>query len=73
MLSSLSMPAGADVDAVVTALGDRAVAADPGLAAALDLRRGSAARQMGAPQLTTCRTALPSSCGIDGAAWACGW
>ena len=37
------MPSGADVDAVVSALGDRAVAADPGLAAALDLRRGSAA------------------------------
>ena len=43
LIGALSMPAGADVEAVVTALGDRAVAADPALAAALDLRRGSAA------------------------------
>jgi hypothetical protein len=42
LIGALSMPAGADVEAVVTALGDRAVAADPALAAALDLRRGSA-------------------------------
>ena len=44
LIGSLSMPAGADVDAVVTVLGDRAVAADPTLAAALDLRRGRAAQ-----------------------------
>jgi hypothetical protein len=43
LIGSLSMPAGADVDGVVTVLGDRAVAADPSLAAALDLRHGSAA------------------------------
>ena len=37
------MPAGSDVDAVVTTLGDRAIAVDPSLAASLDLTRGSAA------------------------------
>lgn len=42
LIGSLSMPAGADVDAVVTVLGDRAVAADPALAAALELHRGGA-------------------------------
>ena len=42
LIGSLSMPAGADVEAVVSALGDRAIAADPGLAAVLELRRGSA-------------------------------
>ncbi|HEV7603578.1 MAG TPA: hypothetical protein VGO15_01355 [Candidatus Limnocylindrales bacterium] len=40
LVGSLSMPAGSDVEAVVSALGDRAVAADPNLAAALDLGRG---------------------------------
>jgi len=40
LVGSISMPAGADVDAVVGVMGDRAVAADPALAAALDLRRG---------------------------------
>ena len=43
LIGSLSMPAGADVDTVVTALGDRAVQADPDLAAALDLHLGGAA------------------------------
>ena len=43
LIGSLSMPAGADVDAVVTALGDRAVQADPDLAAALDVHLGRAA------------------------------
>lgn len=43
LIGSLSMPAGADVDAVVSVLVDRAVAADPGLAAAMDLGRGGAA------------------------------
>ena len=33
------MPAGADVEAIISVLGDRAVAADRSLAAALDLRR----------------------------------
>ena len=36
------MPAGADVGAIIAVLGDRAVDADPALAAALDLRRGAA-------------------------------
>src|SRR6187549_2716437 len=36
------MPAGADVEAVISVLGDRAVAADRSLAAALDLRVGAA-------------------------------
>jgi hypothetical protein len=43
LIGSLSMPAGSDVDAIITALGDRAVAADPTLATALDLRHGAAA------------------------------
>lgn len=42
LIGSLAMPAGSDVEGVVTVLGDRAVAADPGLAAALDLRTGGA-------------------------------
>src|SRR5690242_21934884 len=40
------MPAGADIEAVITALGDRAVDADPRLAAALDVHRGEAARDL---------------------------
>ena len=36
------MPAGADVEAIISILGDRAVSADRSLAAALDLRIGSA-------------------------------
>ncbi|MEA2631808.1 MAG: hypothetical protein QOE66_2027, partial [Chloroflexota bacterium] len=43
LIGSLSMPAGSDVDAIITALGDRAVAADPTLATTLDLRHGAAA------------------------------
>ena len=43
LVGSLSMPAGADVDTVVTALGDRAVRADPALGTALDLHLGHAA------------------------------
>jgi hypothetical protein len=43
LVGSLSMPAGSDVDAVVAVLGDRAVEADPALAAELDLQRGGAA------------------------------
>jgi hypothetical protein len=42
LIGSLAMPAGSDVDAVVAVLGDRAVAADPMLARALDLHPGSA-------------------------------
>lgn len=42
LVGSLSMPAGADVEAVISVLGDRAVAADPALATALDLRPGGA-------------------------------
>ena len=42
LIGSVTMPAGADVDAVISALGDRAVDADPMLATALDLRRGGA-------------------------------
>jgi hypothetical protein len=42
LIGSLAMPAGADVDAVVSALGDRAVEADPALARVLDLHRGRA-------------------------------
>jgi hypothetical protein len=42
LVGSLSMPAGADVEAVISVLGDRAVAADRSLAAALDLRIGAA-------------------------------
>jgi hypothetical protein len=44
LVGSLSMPAGADVDAVVTVLGDRVLAADPTLATALDLHRGGSAQ-----------------------------
>lgn len=42
LIGSLSMPAGADLDAVIAVLGDRVVTADPDLAAALDIRQGSA-------------------------------
>ena len=43
LIGSITMPAGADVGAIIALLGDRAVDADPGLAAALDLRRGGGA------------------------------
>ena len=36
------MPAGADIEAIIAVLGDRMVEADPALAGALELRRGSA-------------------------------
>src|SRR3954452_1807053 len=42
LIGSITMPAGADVGAIISVLGDRAVDADPGLAAALDLRHGAA-------------------------------
>ena len=42
LVGSLAMPAGADTEGVISVLGDRAIAADPGLASALDLRRGRA-------------------------------
>ena len=42
LIGSIAMPSGADVGAIIAILGDRAVDADPGLAAALDLRRGGA-------------------------------
>ena len=42
LVGSLAMPAGADLEAVVTVLGDRVVRADPMLAAALDVRLGRA-------------------------------
>jgi hypothetical protein len=44
LVGSLSMPAGADVEAIISVLGDRAVSADRSLAAALDLQIGSARR-----------------------------
>jgi hypothetical protein len=43
LIGSMAMPVGADVDAVASTLGDRAVDADPSLAAALGLRTGAAA------------------------------
>jgi hypothetical protein len=43
LIGSVAMPAGADVEAVVSVLGDRALDADPALGAAVDLRRGRAA------------------------------
>jgi hypothetical protein len=42
LIGSLAMPAGTDVEAVIAALGDRAVAANSRLASALDLRVGEA-------------------------------
>ena len=42
LIGSLSMPAGADVEAIVSVLGDRAVGADRSLAGVLDLRPGAA-------------------------------
>jgi hypothetical protein len=42
LIGSLAMPAGADVEAVIAVLGDRAVEADPALAFSMDLRRGAA-------------------------------
>ena len=42
LVGSIAMPSGADVEAVVSVLGDRALDADPSLGAGLDLRRGGA-------------------------------
>jgi hypothetical protein len=42
LVGSLSMPAGADIDAVISVLVDRAVAADPVLARAMELHLGGA-------------------------------
>ena len=42
LVGSVTMPAGADLEAVISVLGDRTVAADPALAAAIELRRGGA-------------------------------
>ena len=42
LVGSVTMPAGADIEAIIGALGDRAVDADPTLARQLDLRRGGA-------------------------------
>jgi len=42
LIGSLSMPAGADTEAIVSVLGERAVAADRSLAGVLDLRPGAA-------------------------------
>ncbi len=42
LIGSLAMPAGADIEAVITVLGDRVLVADPMLAAALDVRQGGA-------------------------------
>jgi hypothetical protein len=53
LIGALSMPAGADVEAVITALGDRAIDADPRLAAALDVHRGEAARDLPRLEVTS--------------------
>ncbi|MEP6638826.1 MAG: hypothetical protein ABJC39_05700 [Chloroflexota bacterium] len=42
LIGSLSMPSGSDVEAIISVLGDRALAADPSLAASLDLRTHNA-------------------------------
>lgn len=42
LVGSITMPAGADVEAIIAVLGDRAADTDPALAAALDLRHGGA-------------------------------
>ena len=42
LIGSVTMPAGADMEALIAVLGDRMVEADPALAGALELRRGSA-------------------------------
>jgi hypothetical protein len=42
LVGSITMPAGADVEAVIAILGDRAVDADPALASAFELHRGGA-------------------------------
>src|SRR3954452_24272729 len=42
LIGSISMPAGADLGAIIAVLGDRAGDGDPGPAAALALRHGAA-------------------------------
>lgn len=42
LIGSMAMPIGADLDAVIGLLGDRAIEADPALARALDLHAGGA-------------------------------
>jgi hypothetical protein len=42
LVGSVTMPAGADMEAVISVLGDRTVEADPALAGAIELRRGGA-------------------------------
>ncbi len=42
LVGSMTMPAASDIEAIVAVLGDRLVAADPDLAAALDLHAGTA-------------------------------
>src|SRR3954470_5678371 len=42
LIGSISMPAGADLGAIIAVLGDRAGGADPGLAPALPRRHGAA-------------------------------
>jgi hypothetical protein len=53
LIGALSMPAGADIEAVITVLGDRAIDADPRLAAALDVHRGEAARDLPRLEVTS--------------------
>src|SRR4051794_25821768 len=53
LIGALSMPAGSDVEAVITTLGDRAIDADPRLAAALDVHRGEAARDLPRLEVTS--------------------
>jgi hypothetical protein len=53
LIGALSMPAGADLEAVITALGDRAIDADPRLAGALDVHRGEAARDLPRLEVTS--------------------
>ncbi len=53
LVGSVAMPAGADLEAVITILGDRVVDADPRLAAALDVHRGDAARDLPRLEVTS--------------------
>ena len=53
LIGSLSMPAGADTEGVLSVLVDRAVAADPVLGAALELHVGSAAERSLVPLVAT--------------------
>jgi hypothetical protein len=53
LVGALSMPAGADIESVITALGDRVIDADPRLAAALDVHRGETARDLPRLEVTS--------------------